>query len=299
MSRILVTGIGGFTGRYLTEKLLENGHEPIGICARMGESVPSSVEVHVGDLRDLRRLDQIITDSRPDRIIHLAAVSFVAHGHVEDFYLNNIVATRNLLDSVSRCRPDIGHIILASSANVYGNSRAGQMDESTSPDPVNDYGISKLAMEHVAGMFSRQLPITIARPFNYTGVGQSTSMLIPKIVEHVKNRSEHIELGNIDVARDFSDVRFVADVYARMADCPATIGQTLNICSGTLHSLREILAMASEIAGHEPQIRINPDLIRAMEVTALWGSKARLEAILGPVAMPSLSETLKWMIDEG
>jgi GDP-6-deoxy-D-talose 4-dehydrogenase len=299
MSRILITGIGGFTGRYLTEELFGSGHEPIGICGRAGETVPPSVEIHIGDLRDLPRLDQIIIESRPDKIIHLAAVSFVAHGNVEDFYLNNIVGTRNLLDAALRCGRGISHIILASSANVYGNTRGGQIDETTSPDPVNDYGISKLAMEHVAGMFSRQLPITIARPFNYTGIGQSTSMLIPKIVEHVTNRSDYIELGNVDVARDFSDVRFVADVYARMADCPATIGQTLNICSGTVHSLREILAMASEIAGHEPEIRVNPALVRTMEVNALWGSKERLEAILGPVEMPSLSETLRWMIDKG
>ena len=84
------------------------------------------------------------------------------------------------------------------------------------PAPVNHYANSKLAMEHTARTYGERLPLLITRPFNYTGPGQATHFLVPKIVEHIKRRETVIELGNTHVSRDFSDVRDIVAVYAHL-----------------------------------------------------------------------------------
>jgi nucleoside-diphosphate-sugar epimerase len=233
----------------------------------------------------------------PTKIIHLAGLSFVGHNNISDFYINNIIGTRNILQSATISCNHMEHIIFASSANVYGNRHVGQLNEQTSPFPINDYGISKLAAEHICAMFSAKLPITITRPFNYTGVAQSIEMLIPKIVAHVRRKAQFIELGNINVARDFSDVRYVAEIYARLIDCENAVGETVNICSGRAYSLRDILELASSIGDHSPEIRVNQSLVRESEVEALWGSKEFLTDLIGPIDMPQLSETIQWMME--
>jgi nucleoside-diphosphate-sugar epimerase len=102
-------------------------------------------------------------------------------------------------------------------------------------------------MEYMAKLWMDRLPITITRPFNYTGVGQNPFFLVPKIVQHCREKQATIELGNLDVGRDFSDVRDVAAVYATLAEHPMA-GEVLNICSGQCHQLNEVVAMAQSIS---------------------------------------------------
>jgi nucleoside-diphosphate-sugar epimerase len=184
---------------------------------------------------------------------------------------------------------------LASRANVYGNAVGGVLDEETRPNPANDYAVSKLAMEYMAGIWMDRLPIVISRPFNYTGVGQSESFLIPKIVDHFNRRAEVIELGNLDVWRDFNDVRAVADAYRRLIEVrPA--GQIVNVCSGVTHSLREVLSMAEKITGHQIKVQVNPAFVRKNEVRSLCGDPGRLRSLIGSWQTPAFEETLRWML---
>ena len=87
--------------------------------------------------------------------------------------------------------------IIASSANIYGNTTAGAISEKVPPNPANDYAVSKLAMEYLVRTYMNRLGIVITRPFNYTGVGQNSRFLIPKIVAHFVERRPQIELGNL------------------------------------------------------------------------------------------------------
>ncbi len=286
--RVLVTGLHGFTGRYLQAELEAHGYEVVGLGAQV-------------DLCDSASVRHAVAQVQPHAVVHLAAIAFVGHGGdddgADDFYRTNLIGTRHLLAALAALPQRPRSVLLASSANVYGNTTAGQLDETTPPQPANDYAVSKLAMEHMARLWHGQLPITIARPFNYTGVGQSVDFLLPKIVAHFQRRDPTIELGNLDVWRDFSDVRCVVQAYRHLLHNPAAVGHTVNICSGRTHSLREAIAMAQTITGHSIDVRVNPAFVRANEVPTLSGNPARLHALIGDDwHSPPLQDTLRWML---
>ncbi|MFZ3140018.1 GDP-mannose 4,6-dehydratase [Polaromonas sp.] len=298
MSRILITGADGFTGRYLAAALHGAGYEVHGLVHKpVSGNIAGVSALHVADLSDAAGLAAVVHEVQPARVAHLAAIAFVAHGDAEAIYRTNLVGTRNLLEALAQSKVSPDAVLLASSANVYGNSVGGVLDEATAPAPANDYAVSKLAMEYVARLYADRLPVVMARPFNYTGVGQAVSFLIPKIVSHVRRRAQLIELGNLDVARDFSDVRTVVQYYRRLLENPVALGQTFNVCSGQAHTLDEVLAMVRTLAGYDFEVRVNPAFVRANEVKILIGSRARLEAAVGAVPDIPLGDTLRWMIE--
>ena len=288
--RVLVTGLRGFTGRYVQAALAQRGWEVCGLGAQI-------------DLADSAAVAHAVAQARPQAVIHLAAIAFVGHGNADTdadaFYRVNLLGTRHLLAALAQLPQPPTRVLLASSANVYGNQTGGMLDESTPPQPANDYAVSKLAMEHMARLWMARLPITIVRPFNYTGVGQSADFLLPKIVAHFQRRAASIELVNLAVWRDFSDVRAVADAYGRLLDAPAAaVGATVNLCSGHSHSLRDVIAMAQDITGHRIDVQVNPAFVRANEVKTLLGNPAQLHALIGADwASPPLHDTLRWMLE--
>jgi nucleoside-diphosphate-sugar epimerase len=292
----LLTGARGFTGHYLRAELAQAGYRVLGVVQY---GVVTADEIAL-DLRDRDATLRVLAPLAPAVVVHLAGIAQVAHGDAAALYQTNLIATRNLLEALAQCAAPPRALLLASSGNVYGNLGAEVLDESMAPQPANDYAVSKLAMEHMARLWMARLPIIIARPFNYTGVGQSEDFLLPKIVGHFRRGARVIELGNTHVARDFSDVRFVAQCYARLLHAEAAIGQTLNVCSGTLTALDEVLAMMRGIAGYAIDVRVNPAFVRGHEIARLRGSDTRLRALLGalPDAIP-LHETLRWMYQAG
>ena len=290
MSSVLVTGINGFTGRYLAPELRRLGHAASGLWCNEGQTADEC------DLADRSTVFRIVREMQPELVVHLAAVAFVAAKDVEEIYRTNVVGTRNLLEALAGCTRKPSAVLLASSANVYGNSCVDPITESVAPAPGNDYAVSKLAMEHMARLWNRELPITIVRPFNYTGVGQSTDFLLPKIVDHFRRRAPEIRLGNLDVARDFSDVRTVVDAYARMLAKPAP-GEAFNVCSGRSTSLEEILDLMARIAGYEIGVTVDAALVRDNEIKRLRGSNTKLLEHIGALAPIGLDETLRWMFE--
>lgn len=294
MKRALITGIKGFTGQYVAAELERHGWEVLGIGSH---DETGDTRYRRVDLADAMGLQSVIAELQPDAVVHLAAIAFVGHSNADAFYQVNLIDTRNLLAALAACNKRPECVLLASSANVYGNATEGVLNETTPPNPANDYAVSKLAMEYMARLWMDKLPIVIARPFNYTGVGQTESFLLPKIVGHFRRRAEVIELGNLDVWRDFSDVRAVAQAYRRLLEtCPA--GETVNVCSGKVHSLREVIAMAGDISGRSIEVQVNPAFVRASEVKTLCGDATKLRSIIGEWAPPALEDTLRWMLEQ-
>lgn len=298
MARVLVTGAAGFTGRHILERLAQDGHSLHGLVHRAIGAQPLLDSVHAADLRDIVAVSRVIEELQPEYVVHLAAISFVAHNDADELYSSNILGTRNLLSALTMAKRPPKAVLLASSANVYGNRREGVLDESLQPEPANDYGITKASCEMLAQLYIDRLPIITVRPFNYTGRGQSEQFIIPKIVAHAVARKPVIELGNLGVARDFSDVRSVVDAYARLLTNPDAIGGLYNVCSGKARSLADVVAMVERISGHHMEVTVNPHFVRPDEVRSLCGSRVRLESVIGAVAMLPLEETLSWMLTD-
>lgn len=287
----LVTGLDGFTGRYVADALEARGYRVEGLSVEVsGVSTPV-------DLLDRKAVIRAVDAIRPAAVVHLAAISFVAHGDIEAIYRVNVIGTRNLLEALAGMEQPPAVVVLASSANIYGNATVDPIGESTPAAPANDYAVSKLAMEYMARLWADRLPIVIARPFNYTGVGQAAHFLIPKIVAHFKRRDPRIELGNIRVWRDFSDVRDVANAYAGLVTS-APAGGIFNLCSGVAHSLEDILEAMAQIVGYRIEVRVNPAFVRDNEVARLVGDGGRLHDVLGDARRIPLLETLRWMYHE-
>ncbi|MGR3906894.1 GDP-mannose 4,6-dehydratase [Burkholderia sp. SR8] len=293
--RALVTGLGGFTGDYLAQSLRAAGYRVFG-TAHGAEATGS--DMYRVDLCDRAALAQVVADVQPDVVAHLAAIAFVAHGDADAMYRTNVVGTRNLLEALATLENRPKAVLLASSANIYGNAAVEVIDESVEPNPANDYAVSKLAMEYMSRLWHDKLPIVVARPFNYTGVGQSPQFLLPKIVSHFQRGERVIELGNIDVERDFSDVRRVVEAYRRLLQL-APAGGVFNVCSGRAVSLKAVIAMMEQIAGYTIEVRVNPAFVRANEVRRLQGDGARLQAAVGPLEDIPLESTLRWMFSGG
>ena len=280
--RILLTGAAGFTGQHFTKAAQQAGCEVHPLSA---------------DLTDAESVAAEVAAAAPDYVVHLAAISAITHADEEAFYRVNLFGTQNLLKALAALPKSPKRVLLVSSSNVYGNILKSPIDEATCPVPVNHYAISKLAMERLAGMFADRLALMIVRPFNYTGVRHDARFVIPKLVEHFNRRAMTVELGNLDVEREFNDVRTVCEAYLRLLQLGQT-GQTYNMCSGRPVSLKTVIDALRRITGHDLQVNVNPDFVRANEVHRLCGNPAKLEACIGPLQHPPLEDTLRWMLSE-
>lgn len=278
--RILVTGLKGFTGYYLKLELERQGNEVIGLSS---------------DLSDSRSIAIEIKNIKPDEVIHLAGVSFIDNKNPNDFYQVNLIGTRNLLAALALYVPNVKSILLVSSANVYGNNIEGILDEKVAPNPINDYAVSKFAMEQMAHLWMDQLPIFIVRPFNYTGIGQNVRFLIPKIVSHFREKKNIIELGNLEIWREFGDVRSVVEVYSNLLKV-RPLGETFNVCTGIAHSILDVVKLCEKITHQKMKININANLIRSNEVRLLVGNDNKLSNLISNQNQHNLEDTLRWML---
>lgn len=291
---VLVTGAGGFTGRYLVPALRTKGYGVVGL----GEGASSADRDLACNLTDAAAVRAAVGDAQPTHVVHLAALAFVGHGDARAFYDVNLFGTLNLLEALAALPQTPRKVLLASSANVYGTPGIEVIDESVCPAPVNHYACSKLAMEHMARTWFDKLPIVMTRPFNYTAVGQDEKFLIPKIVSHFKRRAPKIELGNLDVSRDFSDVRDVVDAYVGLLESDAR-SDVFNVCSGKAVALRSVLDIMARVTGHAMEVEVNPAFVRPNEIPVLRGSHGKLTKAIGFAPRYALDDTLAWMLNAG
>lgn len=291
---MLVTGAAGFTGRHLCAHLRECGFRVFGLV----EHATGDTDELVADLLDAAAVSAAIRAAAPDCVIHLAAIAFPGHAEASSIYRVNLTGTLTLLEALVREGGGRKGVLLPSTGTVYASGESGLLAETAPFAPATHYAVSKLAMEHLARLFARSLPITIVRPFNYTGPGQREPYLVPKIVRHFAERADVIELGNVDVVRDFLDVRIVVDAYRRLLTVPAAVGETYNLCSGAGTSIRELVAMLEAITGHRIAIRVNPEFVRPDEPQRFVGSSAKLRAIIGELRPLPLEATLADMLRE-
>jgi nucleoside-diphosphate-sugar epimerase len=278
--RLLLTGADGFTGGHLTHLASQAGFEVVPLQA--------ALENHT-------LLHAQIKAVQPTHVIHLAGISHVTHADNLAYYQTNLLGSLDLLEALANLASPPQKIILASSANVYGNTEHSPILESQIPAPVNHYAMSKLAMELLARNFQSRLPIVATRPFNYTGVGHGAHFVIPKIVDHFVRRASVIELGNVEVYREYNDVRDICAIYLKLLEHGQS-GKTYNLASGRTYSLSEVISTLEKMTGQSMAVKVNPQFVRSNEIKMLSGSSHLLEQTIGKIDWRSLEKTLQWMM---
>lgn len=291
MKKVLITGIDSFTGKHLASYLLDANYDVYGTS--YSEELEKKYRCDITKKDEIKRVLDLV---KPDFIIHLSGISFAAHGNSEDFYKVNTIGALNILDASLELELNPSKIILASSATVYGNQGLEILDESLCPTPANHYGASKYAMETLAKNYFNKLNIIITRPFNYTGVGQAEYFLIPKIVSHFKEKKTTIELGNLNVSREFNDVSFVCEVYKRLLETTHN-SQVLNIATNRGIKLLDVIDMMQKIAGYKINVEVNPAFVRKDDIKTLTGSPKKLFELIGEVPQKDFNNTLREMFE--
>lgn len=277
--RLLITGADGFTGIHLAVAAKLSGYEVFALQ---------------GNLQDAKSICQQVLDIAPTHVIHLAGIS---HATLDDelaYYEVNLLGSLNLLEALTKLAIQPEKIILASTSHVYGNNIHSPIREKELPAPISHYAMSKLAMEYMSRPFLNRLPIIFTRPFNYTGIGHAEHFVIPKIVNHFQRKAEVIELGNLDVLREYNDVRDVCEVYISLLSC-GKAGEIYNIASGRSYSLHEVINALVKISGFTPQISTNPKFLRNNEIFDLKGDVSKLGECINDLRWRPLDLTLEWM----
>jgi len=290
MKSILIIGADSFTGKHLTSYLKGSGYNIY------GSSLNGDNNLFKCDITKKEDLINLFNSVKPDFLINLSAISFAAHGKVDDFYRVNTIGTLNILDTLIESKIVPLKTILVSSATVYGNQGIEMLDESLCPKPANHYGASKYSMECLVSNYFSKLPIIITRPFNYTGVGQAEHFLIPKIVKHFKEKREYIELGNLNVSREFNDISFVCEAYKRLLESNYK-SEIVNIASNRAIKLLDVISLMEKIANYEINIEVNPAFIRKDDIKKLTGSNKKLFNIVGEIKQKEFENTLKQMYE--
>ncbi|MBD3164431.1 NAD-dependent epimerase/dehydratase family protein [Candidatus Woesearchaeota archaeon] len=276
--KALITGINGFVGSYLKEILLKKELEVIGTDITKGENVDFSV-----DLLHTRKARSLISEVSPDFIFHLAAQSSVkiSFEKPELTWRINVTGTDNLLNAVKLYAPK-SRVLIASSADVYGIPKKLPLDENSDVNPVSPYGRSKLAQEKLA--IESGLDVVVCRSFPHTGPGQSAlfvcSSFAKQIAEIENGKDALIYTGNLEVKRDFTDVRDIVRAYAAAVErCES--GGIYNICSEKSYEINRILGIFLTLTDKNIKIKKDPSLIRNSDIPNLTGNHSKFSKMTG------------------
>lgn len=302
--RVLITGITGFAGSHLAERLVAAGHEIHGIAHEPPPhpyvtAVADRVRIHQGDALDAASVAAVIARVRPDLTYHLAgqAVPTIATSDPLAAIAINVVGTAN----VSAALRD-GHLVAASSADVYGLPERAPVTENAPVHPTNVYAATKVAAESIlrsAG--ERGLRVTILRPSNQIGPRQhprlAASEFARRIAEAEAGLAEPVvRHGQLEPQREFLDVRDMAAAYAAAGSLEHDGALVFNVGSGLLTSVGEILDILRGLARVRVKTELDPERIRTGVPAALLLDSTRFRRATGwAPAIPlerSLSDTL-------
>lgn len=296
--KVLVTGATGFVGRWLVRELDAAGHEAVG--------TPPSSDL---DVTDQAAVDGLVAAVRPDAIAHLAAISFGPDARRDPAraLAVNEGGTRSVLSAAARHGST--PVLVVSSSEVYGAPAPEDLPlRETAPLKADQpYGLSKLAVERAALEPGWGLPVAVVRAFNHTGSGQRPVFVVPALAARIARAAERgdrsIPAGNVDVRRDFSDVRDVVCAYRLVLEALAAGGlpdgyRVYNVASGRAVAIREIVEALAAIAGIDVSIEVDPALVRRDDPTEIRGDASLIAADLGWRSTIPLDVTLRDVMAE-
>lgn len=307
--KVLVTGAGGFVGRHLTAELAAAGMELILTSNVAGPiTVPSGKTFAVKNINisDRNGLGALFAETKPDAVVHLAAVSHVVNAQNERETLSavNIVGTHNVCAAAASTGKPVTFLFVSTSL-VYGSGSTATnedflFDERSLPAPDSAYGASKLAGEFIVRSFAdKNFKPFIVRPFNHIGPGQSPNFVCPGLAGKIAAAEEGstIKVGNLKTFRDFTDVRDVVRAY-RLILTKTPAEDLFVIGSGSAVRIDDILTSFIKISGKSLKTEVDAALLRDVDPPKLCANAERAKNSLGWSPELSLSETFKGIYRE-
>jgi GDP-4-dehydro-6-deoxy-D-mannose reductase len=312
--KYLITGISGFVGGHYAEYLFAKNtdiriygvdiHRPQ--FDFLKDSYRKNLEFYHGSVLDKNQLRGLIGKVRPDYIINLAAYSSVAYSWENpiECFINNSSIFLNIIEGVRKAGTKPG-ILSVGSSEEYGIVEKGSppIKETSLLSPSNPYAVARLAQEHLAKIYTEAygIPIICTRSFNHIGPRQKDTFVVSSFAKQVigvkKGARDKIICGDLNIIRDFTDVRDVVRAYDLLLR-KGKPGQVYNVCSGEGHKLSEILELLQKKAGMRvTAIERDPNLIRPIENRKMVGSPGKLSKDTGFKRKYTLSQSLKDILD--
>lgn len=310
MQTILVTGASGFVGQHLLDLLSSDGatiaawRRPGAVEPLRHDFDPARVSWRDVDVLDARTVEREVASRPPDVVYHLAGAAHAGQSwdRVEPALRVNVIGTHRLLEAVGRHAPR-ARVLLACSALAYQES--GQaIDEDCPVRPSSPYGLSKLAQEELGVRACRDeaLPVIVARAFNHIGPGQAPHFFASGFACQIAAaeaglREPVISVGNLDAARDLTDVRDTVRAYRALVERAET-GRPYNVCSGRAHRVGAVLDALLARARVRVEVRVEPALLRPNDNPLVLGDPARLHAATGWRPTIPLDQTLDDLLED-
>jgi GDP-4-dehydro-6-deoxy-D-mannose reductase len=276
LGRILVTGPNGFVGGHLR--------------AELGDAfVPFE-----GDVLDAEALRASVRETRPDGVVHLAALSSVGESwsDVADVWRVNVLGTLSVLEALRVEAPD-ARLLFASTGDVYGRAEQIPTPEDAPVEPVSPYAASKAAAEIACRQ--AHLEVVVARAFPHVGPGQDERFAVGSwTAQLARLRAEGggvLRVGDLEVERDLNDVRDVCRAYRLLLD-PAVPAGTYNVASGQAVPLTRVVELLVGLAGVDVEVERDELRLRPAEVRVLVGDPSKLRAATGWAPKIPLEQTL-------
>ncbi|MEO0082866.1 MAG: GDP-mannose 4,6-dehydratase [candidate division WOR-3 bacterium] len=292
-NHILIIGIEGFVGRYLAQHLYSLNYKISGIYYQPFQEIGYTIEnanktceknkyrLYQCDIRNFEQLFKIINKVSPDAIFHLAAQSSVSVGEakpIETFEIN-VLGFLNVLESIRQTKI-YPRVIYISSAEVYGSSarQKTKLTEKSLPKPMNFYAFSKYCAEKLCFYYINNLDfdIIILRPFSHTGPGQNEHFVFPRIAKEIVEieigkKEPNIKVGNLDVKRDYCDVRDIVKAY-QLALEKCSTGKVYNITSSKSYTIRFGVEYLLSLSSKKIKVLVDKSFIRNKDILRLSGS---------------------------
>ena len=304
--RILVTGGAGFLGSAVVRELCHAGAE-VTVLDNFSSgkreylenlTQTNGLKILAGDICDQGMVEKSMRDA--ELVIHLAALPFIpdSYHHPKDFFRTNVEGTINLLLAASKAGT-VERFVYISSSEVYGSAKSEPMNEDHPTLPPSTYAASKLAADRVTFTMSKEgaVPAVIVRPFNCFGPNITQPYIVPEIIGQASNGKGELWLGNVEACRDLTFVDDTARGIVLSAVAPRTVGEIINLGSGSAISIRELARKILSLMGKRVEIRKDSSRMRPYDVERLICDNSKAKKILSWKPMIALEEGLRRTID--